>query len=254
MHFWAKWGNSLNSRPIISVCIATYQGSRYVASQLRSILDQLSPEDEIVITDDASTDGTCAEILSLWDPRISLTSSHVNRGILHSFEASISRAKGDIIFLSDQDDLWLPLKVETVLATFAKDPEVMLTASDATLIDEQGKTLSGSYYKIRGCFRDGLVSTILVCRFLGCTMAFRSQLLKRALPFPRSPLIHHDLWLGCVNKLVHGKTQFISEPLVAYRRHSACATAPRMSLARRLRVRFHLSLALMRFGLTLFPR
>jgi glycosyltransferase involved in cell wall biosynthesis len=250
----ARWGSKLSYRPRVSVCIATYQGSRYVALQLRSILPQLSPDDEIVITDDGSTDKTCAEILSLSDPRISLTCSPSNRGLLRSFETSISRATGDIVFLSDQDDLWLPCKVETVLAVFAKDPSIMLTASDAILIDQHGDRLSDSYYKIRGRFCENVLSNLMICSFLGCTMAFRSQLLQWALPFPESSLIYHDVWLGCVNSLARGKTKYIPQPLVAYRRHANSVTAARRSLYQRLRVRLQLSLALMRFGLTAVSR
>jgi len=249
-HFLARWESKLSYRPKVSVCIATYQGSRYIAQQLRSILPQLLPDDEIIITDDGSTDCTCAEILSLRDPRISLTCSPINRGLLRSFEASVLRATGDIVFLSDQDDLWLPHKVEIVLDRFAKDPGILLTASDAIVIDQHGGLLSESYYKIRGHFREGIFSNLMICRFLGCTMAFRSQLLRKALPFPNSPLIHHDVWLGCVNTLVRGKTEYIPRPLVAYRRHANCATAAPRSLSRRLKVRLQLSLALLRLGLT----
>lgn len=228
------------------MCIAAYQGERYIALQLRSILSQLSADDKVIVVDDASTDLTCREISSLQDPRIVLIHSATNRGILRTFETALSRSEGDIIFLSDQDDLWLPQKVDTVLSAFAHDPELMLTASDATLIDENGNQIGTSYYATRGRFREGLWSNVLVCRFLGCTIAFRSTLLRSALPFPQATLVHHDVWLGCVNALVGGKTKYIAEPLVAYRRHSTNVTGVKFSNLRRFQKRFQLCVALMR--------
>lgn len=228
------------------MCIAAYQGERYIALQLRSILSQLSTDDEVIVVDDASTDGTCREISALQDPRIFLIGNATNRGVLRTFETALSRSGGDIVFLSDQDDLWLPQKVETVLGAFAHDSDLMLTASDATLIDENGNQIGDSYYATRGRFREGLWSNVLLCRFLGCTIAFRSALLRSALPFPQATLVHHDVWLGCVNALVGGKTKYIAEPLVAYRRHSTSVTGVKSSNLQRFQKRFHLCVALMR--------
>lgn len=236
----------MNSRPKVSVCIGAYQGERYIALQLRSILSQLSADDEVIVVDDASTDGTCREISPLQDPRIVLIRNTTNRGVLRTFETALSRSTGDIVFLSDQDDLWLPQKVDTVLGAFAHDPDLMLTASDATLIDENGNQIGTSYYATRGRFRAGLWANVLVCRFLGCTIAFRSTLLRSAMPFPQATLVHHDVWLGCVNALIGGKTKYIVEPLVAYRRHSTSVTGIKFSNLRRFQMRFQLCLALMR--------
>lgn len=124
----------------------------------------------------------------------------------------------------------------------------MLTASDATVIDENGNLIGSSYYATRGRFRDGLWSNVLICRFLGCTIAFRSALLQSALPFPQATLIHHDVWLGCVNALIGGKTKYIPEPLVAYRRHSMTVTGRvKLSNLRRFQMRLQLCVALLRF-------
>ncbi len=100
----------------------------------------------------------------------------------------------------------------------------MLVASDAILIDEDGTRIGDSFYAQRGKFRAGLCSNLLIGKFHGCTMAFRSILLQSALPFPPGRLVHHDTWIGCMNALIGGKTQYIAEPLVAYRRHSTNVT------------------------------
>jgi len=135
----------LSSRPKLSVCIATYQGEGYIALQLRSILEQLSDDDEVVVVDDASTDGTCGKIFALRDPRLQVIRNTENKGILRSFETALARSSGEIVFLSDQDDLWLEKKVEAVLDVFVRDPDLMLVASDAILIDENGNKIGASF-------------------------------------------------------------------------------------------------------------
>jgi glycosyltransferase involved in cell wall biosynthesis len=243
----------VSCRPRISVCMASYQGERYIALQLRSILTQLSGDDEIIIVDDGSTDGTCNEISALNDPRIVLLRNGNNQGVLRAFERSLSRSSGGIVFLSDQDDLWLPNKVDTVLQEFTRDPDLMLVASDATLIDEDGAKIGDSFYAQRGKFRAGLWSNVLIGKFHGCTMAIRSTLLRKALPFPPGRLVHHDTWIGCVNALIGGKTRYIAEPLVAYRRHSTNVTGRfRLSNYTRLKVRSQMLLGLLLFRLRLW--
>jgi glycosyltransferase involved in cell wall biosynthesis len=236
----------LNSRPKISVCIAAYQGERYIALQLRSILKQLSAGDEVILVDDGSTDATWHEVSALQDTRVVLMRNPDNQGVLRSFETALSHSSGEIVFLSDQDDIWLPRKVETVLGAFASDPELMLVVSDALLIDEEGAKIGDSFYAKRGKFRAGFWSNLLIGKFHGCTMAFRSTLLRSALPFPPGRLVHHDTWIGCMNALMGGKIIYISEPLVAYRRHSTNATGRiKLSNYTRLKMRSQMLLGLL---------
>jgi len=234
------------------VCIAAYQGETYIALQLRSILLQLSSDDEVIVVDDGSTDRTCAEIAALQDPRLVLIQNSKNQGVLRAFETSLSRSSGEIVFLSDQDDLWLPKKVAVILDAFAHDPDLMLVASDAILIDDNGTKIGDSFYAKRGKFRAGLFSNLLIGKFHGCTMAFRSTLLQSALPFPPGTLVHHDTWIGCVNALMGGKTRYIPEPLVAYRRHSANVTGlVKLSNYTRFKMRSQMLLGLLKFWLGL---
>lgn len=235
--------------------MATLQGERYIATQLRSILGQLSSQDEVIVVDDGSTDRTCSEISTLQDARIVLIRNPRNQGVLRAFEKALSRSSGDVIFLSDQDDVWLPNKVETVLDAFANDPALMLVASDAILIDEEGSKIENSFYAKRGKFRPGLWSNVLIGKFHGCTMAFRSALLRRALPFPSGALVHHDTWIGCVNALTRGTTKYVPEPLVAYRRHSTNVTGRiRLSSFTRLRMRYQLLWGLLIFRIRADPK
>lgn len=228
--------------------MAAYQGESYISLQLRSILGQLSADDEVIVVDDGSTDGTWGEMSALQDPRLVLLRNAKNQGVLRAFEKALSRSSGEIVFLSDQDDLWLPKKVEVVLDAFAHDPDLMLVASDAILIDEDGTKIGDSFYAKRGKFRAGLWSNLLIGKFHGCTMAFRSNLLQSALPFPPGRLVHHDTWIGCMNALIGGKTRYIAEPLVAYRRHSTNVTG-RVKLSNYTRFKMR---SQMLFGLLVF--
>ena len=233
------------TRPRISVCMAAYNGEQFIAPQLRSILSQLAEEDEVILVDDASTDDTCRIIESFQDARLRLARHESNQGVLRSFEDAIQRAEGDILFLADQDDLWMDDKVSTVLNAFRSDLRADIVVSDAALMNEDGTPTSPSYYANRGKFQSGILANVLHCRYLGCTMAFRSRIYSRILPFPKGGDIHHDLWIGTSNSLAGGNTLYIDRPLVHYRRHGGNATGnKRLSLMRQIRIRWDLCRAL----------
>ncbi|MEK5777350.1 glycosyltransferase, partial [Acinetobacter nosocomialis] len=100
---------------MISVCLATYNGEKYIVEQLTSILSQLSPTDEVIISDDHSTDETLLLIKSLNDPRIKIITNELGKGYTKNFENAINHSSGDYIFLSDQDDVWVENKVELMM-------------------------------------------------------------------------------------------------------------------------------------------
>jgi hypothetical protein len=228
-------------RPRVSVCLAAYNGARLIEAQLRSILGQLHADDEVVVVDDASSDGTCGVIEGLNDSRIRLMRRTSNQGVLRTFEDAIQMATGEILFLSDQDDLWTADKVSTVLAAFRSAPEADIVVSDATLIDGEGALIGPSYYASLHKFKPGILSNLLHCRYLGCTMAIRTRIRSRVLPFPRGADVLHDLWIGTSNAIFGGKTIFIERPLVQYRRHEGNVTGnKRLSLERRIRIRWDL--------------
>jgi len=201
-----------------SVCLATYNGSRYVEAQLRSILEQLSFEDEVLVADDGSTDNTVAIINAMGDPRIRWVAQGGKLGVVKNFERTISAAKGEFIFLSDQDDLWLTGKVDTILEAFSSNPEVTLVVSDAKVIDESGFVRADSFFEQRGNFAAGVLSNLIKNKYLGCTLAFRRSMLEHFLPIPQDAPMH-DMWFGLIND-VYGKTHYIDQPLIAYRRHA----------------------------------
>ena len=212
----------------VSVCMAAYNGGQFISEQILSILNQLRQCDELIIVDDASTDNTADIVESFHDRRIRLFRNAANLGVVQSFERALLAATGEIILLSDQDDTWDPRKVETILAAFRAHPEVSLVVSDASLMDGQGFPLANSYYEQRGSFSDRFLANLYRCKYLGCTMAFRAKTLHRALPFPRSKLVLHDIWIGTINRVSGGKTLYLPDRLVSYRRHDATVTGTRV--------------------------
>src|SRR3954462_814281 len=129
-----------------SVCIATYNGEKYVLRQLQSILAQLSPDDEVIVVDDCSTDGTVDVIKGLNDRRVATHINDRNRRAVYSFGRAISLARHRFIFLSDQDDLWLPGRV--ALMTEALNTALLAT-SNFDWIDQDEHPLHISHDGVR---------------------------------------------------------------------------------------------------------
>ena len=245
----AARGSSNPIRPKVSICMAAYNGERYIKDQLRSILEQLAKYDEVIIVDDCSMDQTRSIIRSFEDHRIHVIENHINQGVLRSFELAIQSASGEIIFLSDQDDLWASTKVHDVLTAFSLHTDAMVVVSDASLIDENNNVIAFSNFA-RRAFAPGLFPNLIHSRFVGCTMAFRSCLRPKVLPFPKGLDILHDIWIGTRNSITGGKTVFLKKPLTLYRRHAANVTGnARLSRTRQIRLRLHLLLALAQFSL-----
>lgn len=203
--------------------MAAYNGELYIEKQLQSILSQIGSDDKIVIVDDCSIDRTLEIINQINDSRITVISNEINVGVIKSFEKSIAHASGDIIFLSDQDDIWMAGKVAEIVNIFRSDKDVTIVATDAMFIDEQDKVIGESFFKKTGRFRSGWLQTLIKNRYLGCTLAFRKEMAEYILPFPDNIPIH-DTWIGMVND-IYGKSHYIDKPLIQYRRHSSNVTS-----------------------------
>jgi glycosyltransferase involved in cell wall biosynthesis len=199
--------------------MAAYNGARFIEAQVQSILPQLAASDEIVIVDDCSHDDTVARIQNIGDGRIRLFSHERNEGIVATFEEALRYATGQILFLSDDDDLWAPGKVEQVVKEFEAHPEVQIVTTRAALIDDHGARLPDARVNRYGKFLSGFWCNIFMNHYQGSAMAIRASLLGHVLPFPRHKLFLHDVWIGTCNDAAGGKTSFINEPLLYYRRH-----------------------------------
>jgi len=235
-------GRQTAARLRVSVCMAAYNGAEFIEAQIQSILPQLAEDDEIVIVDDASIDDTIACAASIPDRRIKLFSHERNEGVAATFEDALRRASGQILFLCDDDDLWAPTKVERVLAEFTKDPEVQIVSTRAALIDDHGARLADSRVNRHGRFAAGFWRNVLINHYQGSTMALRASLLGRVLPLPRRKSFLHDVWIGTRNDVAGGKTAYIDEPLLYYRRHEHNASQTH-GLAQQIRIRAELLLA-----------
>ena len=201
----------------ISVCMATYNGEPYIKDQLSSIVSQLGPKDELIISDDNSTDKTIDIIKNFNDPRIKLFLNNF-RNPIFNFEFALGMCKGELIFLSDQDDLWEPDKVKTVSELLKKYD---LVVTDCRVIDYQGSITHDSFYDLRGSGK-GFLKNFFKNSYLGCCMAMTRQIVKKSLPFPkRIPM--HDIWIGMIGELF-GNTFFCSQKLVKHRRHGGNKT------------------------------
>lgn len=204
---------------MISVCVATYNGAAYIEAQLRSILPQLGAKDEVIVSDDGSTDETLGLIQRLGDPRIRVIHHKEPIGSTANFYSALSQAKGDIIFLSDQDDVWLDDKVALCMKCL-KDCD--LVVSDATVVDADLKPLYPSLFALVHS-REGLWRNWLFCTFYGSAMAFRRSVWEQAQPVPKDSLIAHDWWIGMVAEMT-GRVRFVNEPMYLYRRHNKTVT------------------------------
>lgn len=201
----------------ISVCMAVYNGADHLQLQIHSILSQLQATDELVVVDDFSQDNSIDILHGFSDARVRVYRNDSNMGVFLSFEKGMRLAHGDIIFLSDQDDVWLPDKVAKIQEAFSRNPKVTLVASDAQIIDGNGCLLSDSFFATRGRFMPGVMHNLIKNKYLGCTLAFRNSMLKYFLPIPKNVPMH-DMWFGLLNG-IYGNTFYIDQPLIAYRRH-----------------------------------
>ncbi|MFS0821592.1 glycosyltransferase [Bacillus sp. 1P02SD] len=207
----------------ISVCLATYNGIQFVKKQLDSVLIQLRDDDQVIVVDDRSNDGTVQYLKDTYGDQIEVYVNEQNLGPIKSFEKAISLAARDIIFLCDQDDIWLEHKVEKVLAEF-KDPNVMLAVHDSIVVDGDGNTINSSWNAYnQNNVSQGIIGNIVKNAFTGCMMAFRKEIKNKILPFPDS-IEMHDQWIVLVCKLNKGKVAYIKEPLMQYVRHGKNVT------------------------------
>lgn len=199
----------------ISVCIATYNGEKYIEEQLISILNQLGDCDEVIISDDNSTDRTIDIVKQFKDKRLKIYFNNNGNGYTSNFENALNKANGYYIFLADQDDIWIENKVQFCL-TQLKDYDFIV--SDAIVVGENKTLISPSFFAVRKCY-NSLAGNILKFGYLGCCMAFKREILDRALPFPTNhKFCTHDNWLFLIAKTYY-KAKISDEKLIKYRRH-----------------------------------
>jgi Glycosyltransferases involved in cell wall biogenesis len=224
---------------MISVCIATYNGEKYVKEQIDSILPQLSEADEIIVSDDGSIDSTLQIVRNFADSRIKIVTNVLGKGVNHNFENALNNAQGDILFLADQDDIWLPNKVSVCIDDLN---HCDLVVSNCIVIDGNDNVIYPSYFDIAKS-GNGFFKNLYRSTYLGCCLAFKREALDKILPIPNSLLLFHDWWFGFMSE-VYLKVSFNPTPCMYYRRHnetnSKTVSKSELSLYNKLRYRLQL--------------
>lgn len=201
----------------ISVALAYYNGGKYIEKQLYSILGQLAVDDEVIISIDGATDGSMdlLEQMAEKDERIRLIQGP-GKGVVRNFEHAITACSGDIIFLSDQDDLWKKDKVKKVMKAF-ENSQVDVILHNAELMDGDDVIQCGATMFDYRSSRTGILKNFIKNSYVGCCMAFRCELKEVILPIPED-MYMHDYWIGTVGEKMGG-TGLLKECLIQYRRH-----------------------------------
>jgi len=224
---------------MVSVCLATFNGEKYILEQIESIRNQLNPSDELIISDDGSTDRTIEIIKNIHDQRIKIYHNNGEKGYTNNFQNAIKQSSGDFIFLSDQDDVWNKDKIIVMLDYLTKYDFV---TSDALFVDSDLNSLNQTFFNLRGG-RSGFLRNLYISQYLGACMAFKRELLKKLLPFPSiDELCPHDLWISLIAEF-YFKVKVINKPLIMYRRHSNNVSTggigSKNSLFRKIRFRMY---------------
>jgi cellulose synthase/poly-beta-1,6-N-acetylglucosamine synthase-like glycosyltransferase len=223
-------GTTDNTCPLISIAMCTYNGEAYLSDQLASILNQTRQPDELVVCDDASTDNTL-QVLNQFTKEASFPvrvyRNEQKLGATKNFEKAISLCTGDFIFLSDQDDVWMPEKVNKLRQALMNNPDAGYVFSDAlivnTVLRPMGYTMWQSIKftrRQRRNFEQRKQLAVLLNHNVvtGATMAFRARLKSVILPIPEEAI--HDEWIAWLASSLGMYGVFIEEPLIHYRQHT----------------------------------
>jgi glycosyltransferase involved in cell wall biosynthesis len=213
----------------LSVAMCTYNGEPYLQEQLISIARQTRLPDELVVCDDGSTDATLQILKKFQETApfpVKIYCNETNLDLTKNFEKAITLCSGNIIVLSDQDDVWMPQKLERLKRALEDHPDAGYVFSDALIVDEQLHSLCYTMWERisftacqRGRFKQGRQLEVLLKHnvITGATMAFRAELQDWVLPIPEQWI--HDAWIALLSSAAGTRGVFIKEPLVKYRQH-----------------------------------
>ena len=216
------WGTSIMKPVKISIAMASFNGERYIKEQLDSFSIQTRLPDELIVSDDCSSDSTL-EIVKEFARNapfdVKIIANDRNVGYVENFSNALDLCSGDIVFLSDQDDCWLPNKLSKVESYLAIHPEILLVAHDIEFCKSDLSPIGQTKLeRMRGVFN------LEISYVVGMTTAIRGDFLRYCLPIPKSNSITHDKWLHlCANAL--GKKEILDEVLALHRRHGGNVTS-----------------------------
>lgn len=211
---------------MISVCLATHNGEKYLNQLIDSILPQLKDQDELIVSDDGSRDRTISILESYQDARIRIfhytqqrnySQKHLSSFYFASanFNNALKQAKGDYIFLADQDDVWLPNKITTCVQFLQKYD---IISHNFGIINENNQLLEKQYLSNTIYSKLSLLNYWKYLPFRGCCLAFNRMVYNISVPIPKDTF-EHDCWIG-MNAIMHGyKYHYLAQSLINYRRH-----------------------------------
>ena len=221
-----------NGKYKISIALCTYNGEKFLPAQLESFIRQTRPPDELVVCDDCSTDES-VHLVEEFARRaafpVRLNRNEKNLRSTKNFEKAIALCTGDLIFLSDQDDVWMPEKLARIETEFDKNPKIGMVFSNAQIVDENLQATGDDLWSFtfsderRDAARNGKFLDVLLSQNVvtGATMAFRSRYRRSFMPIPGDvPNLIHDGWIALVIA-AKAEIAFVDETLVKYRQHAA---------------------------------
>jgi glycosyltransferase involved in cell wall biosynthesis len=225
----------------ISVALCTYNGERFLPGQLASIAQQTRLPDELVVCDDRSTDRTVAlvrEFAASAPFPVRIFENEHNLGFAANFERAIRLCEGTLIALSDQDDIWYPIRLERSEQEFTAHPQAGLVFSDADVINDSNESAGPTLWQRLG-FAGKRAHDLLAGHFVvlakhrfvtGATVMFRAGLRDRFLPIPAGWI--HDEWITLI-AAAFSDLRPIDQPLIRYRIHDSQQVGLRNKLEQR---------------------
>jgi glycosyltransferase involved in cell wall biosynthesis len=206
----------VNGTPLVSIAMATYNGEKFIATQLDSIINQTHPNIEIVITDDASADST-VQVIKHYQSKygfIKLFINDINSGVTKTFEHSFTKCSGDFIAIADQDDIWELNKIEVLLQQLQTEDAIY---SNSLLVDKTGQSLHKEFKSLMNLQSYYEGSPFLMGNCVpGHTIMMRADFVKRVLPLPAEVMF--DRWISFCAAANNG-IRYVDMPLVQYRQH-----------------------------------
>lgn len=217
--------------PTTSIALCTYNGERFLPSQLESLLRQTQLPNELIVCDDNSTDST-VKILEKFAQKapfkVQIIINKTSLGVVKNFEKAATCCQNEIIFFCDQDDLWMPTKIEKQTKFLTQNPDIQVIFSNLDLVDELLNPLRKTMWeevrfrkKQQKLWKSGKAVEVLLQgnRVSGCSMAIRKTFLEQVLPFPTQPAgFIHDAYLSLAAAFTN-QISFLEESLVFYRQH-----------------------------------
>ena len=202
----------------VSVVVASYNGEKYIKQQLDSIILQLDNKDEVIVSDDGSTDRTMHLLKEYEGNYSSITILNgPQKGLASNFENAILHASNEIVMICDQDDYWYPNRIHLIKQKFIEHPEINVILNNADYIDAYGNKLEGFLFEKRNA-KHGYFRNVIYSTYYGCCMAVKHDFIKDSLPFPKGVL--YDQYLGALAEK-RNSSLFVNAVLVSHRVHDS---------------------------------